>query len=105
VAWWVNITPEVVQAVQSFGFKAPPPDKILEFVEHYLSLHGAACATARWDKCPDDFFVYSHVFTEAGQLHTLEFLVKDTSAVVGVLNVIWVEHYPGDPLPADAAPH
>jgi hypothetical protein len=40
VAWWINIRPAVVQGIESFGFHDPPPDKILEFVEHYLSQFG-----------------------------------------------------------------
>jgi len=43
VPWWVNITPEVVRGVQSFGFRDPTPDQILELVEQYLSQHGELC--------------------------------------------------------------
>jgi hypothetical protein len=96
LAWWVSVTPEVVRGVESFGFKDPSPDRILEFVEHYLANYGEMCAMDRWSKCPDDFFVYSHVFIEGGRWQTLEFIVEDTSALVGVLRIVWVEHYPGD---------
>jgi hypothetical protein len=94
VAWWVSITPEVVRGVESFGLTNP--DKILESVERNLALYGEKCAMDRWDKCPDDFFVYSHLFIEGGRLHNLVFLVDDTSASVGVLRVVWVDHYSGD---------
>ncbi len=98
MGWWINITPEVVQGIKSFGFRDPAPDKILDFVEHYLSQYGDECATDRWAKCPDDYFVYTHIFLESGRFHALEFVVQDTSKEVGVLHVVWVEHYPGDPL-------
>lgn len=98
MAWWVSITPEVVRGVESFGFTDPSPDRILELVEHYLANYGEQSAVDRWPKCPDDFFVYSHLLIEAGRLHTLEFIVEDTSAAVGVLRVVWVEHYLGDVL-------
>ena len=98
MAWWINITPRVVRGIESFGFSDPPPDKILEFVEHYLSQYGDACAANRWRACPDDFFVYTHILLHGGRLHTLEFIVDDTSKEVRVLHVAWVEHYPGDPL-------
>lgn len=94
--WWVNILPEVVSGIHSFGFTNPPPDKILEQVEHYLSHHGDSFAMDRWEKCPDDFFIYTHLFLEGGRWHALEFIVKDTAAVVGVLEVVWVEHHPSD---------
>ena len=94
--WWVNILPDVVKGIQSFGFTAPPPYEILEQVEQNLSNHGETWAVDRWDKCPDDFFVYTHLFIEGGRWHTLEFLVKDTAAVVGVLEVVWVEHRSSD---------
>ena len=94
MAWWVSITPEVVRGVESFGFKDPPPDSTLGAVERYLTTHGENFAGDRWDKCPDDFFVYRHIFIESGRLQTLEFIVDDTSAAVGVLRVAWVEHYP-----------
>jgi hypothetical protein len=97
VAWWVYIAPEVASGVQSFGFANPPPHKILEFVEHYLAHFGDACATDRWDKCPDDFFVYTHLFIEGGRRHVLEFVVEDTSKEMGVLKVVWVEHHSGEP--------
>jgi hypothetical protein len=98
VAFWINITPEVVKGMESFGFKDPPPDKVLEFVERYLSQYGEACSMNRWDKCPERFFVYSHVLIHGGLFHTLEFVIEDTSKAVGVLHVVWVEHYPGDSL-------
>jgi hypothetical protein len=96
VEWWIQISPEVIRGVQSFGFQDPPPDRILEFVESYLSQHGDACAIDRWDKSPDDFFIYSHLFIEGGRTHTLEFVVNDTAKEMGVLKVVWVEHRPGD---------
>jgi hypothetical protein len=96
VAWWVTITPEVLRGIQTFGFRNPSPDKILEFVECYLSQYGEECATNRWSKCPVDFFVYTHLLIHDGRFHTLEFVVNDTSKEVGVLRVVWVEHYPGD---------
>ncbi len=46
----------------------------------------------------DSAHFYRHLFIEGGRLHTLEFIVADTSSAVGVLRVVWVEHYPGDPL-------
>lgn len=94
--WWVNIMPEVVSGIQSFGFTNPPPDKILEQVEQNLSNYGEMWAADRWEKCPDDFFIYTHLFLEGGRGHTLVFIVKDTAAVVGVLEVVWVEHHPLD---------
>jgi hypothetical protein len=96
VRYWVNILPEVVRGVQSFGFTNPSSDDILQFVETYLAAHGERCAVDRWHQCPDDFFVYSHHFVEGGRYHSLEFLVRDTAAVVGVLEVVWVEHHPGN---------
>jgi hypothetical protein len=96
VRWWVHILPEVVSGIQSFGFTDPPPDKILEAVEQYLSAHGESCAVDRWKKCPDDFFIYTHLFLERERWHALEFIVKDTAAVVGVLEVVWVEHHSSD---------
>ena len=96
MAWWVNITPEVVSGVQSFGLSNPTA--VLEWVEHYLSQFGESCANDRWDKCPEDFFVYTHIVMEGGRLHSLVFVVDDASKEVGVLNVVWVEHYPGKPL-------
>ena len=94
--WWVNILPEVVRGIQSFGFTDTPPDKILESVEQYLSNHGESCASDRWEKCPDDFFIYTHLYLEASRWHSLEFVVKDTAAVIGVLEVVWVEHHLSD---------
>ena len=91
--WWVNILPEVVSGIQSFAFTDPPPDKILEQVEQNLSTQGELWTRDRWEKCPDDYFTYAHVFLENGRWHTLEFIVKDTAAVVGVLEVVWVEHH------------
>ena len=97
MAWWVVVTPAVVQGVRSFGFKDPTPDRILESMEHYLTHYGDVCATDRWSQCPDDFFVYTHVLIEGGRWHTLEFIVNDASAAaMGVLKVIWVEDYVGD---------
>jgi hypothetical protein len=61
VAWWVSITPEVVRGIESFGFKDPPPDSILESVERNLANYVETSAVDRWAKCPDDFFVYCHV--------------------------------------------
>jgi hypothetical protein len=90
--------PEVVRGVHSFGFTDPSPDKILDSVQHYLANHGEACAADRWDRCPDDFFVYIHVLIEGGRWHSLEFVVDDTAAAVGVLKVVWVEHRLGDPI-------
>jgi hypothetical protein len=98
VRWWVNILPEVVSGIQSFGFTDPSLDKILEQVEQNLSHYGELWATDRWEKCPDDFFIYTHLFLEGDRRHTLEFLVKDTAAVVGVLEVVWVEHHFSDPI-------
>jgi hypothetical protein len=95
VPWWVSILPEVVRGIESCGFTDPPPDKILEAVEQSIALNGEAYATDRWDQCPDDFFVYTHIFIEGGRYHTLEFVVEDTSAEAGVLKVAWVEHHPG----------
>jgi hypothetical protein len=97
VAWWVSITPDVVRGVGSFGFRDPPAASILEAVEHYLAHYGEVCAVDRWNKCPDDFFIYNHIFVEGGRWHTLEFVVDDTSNAVGVLRVVWVEHHPGGP--------
>jgi hypothetical protein len=97
VTWWVNVLPEVVDGVRSFGFTDPAPDKILEFVESYLSQYGEQCALDRWIGCPDDYFVYSHILSLGGRWHTLEFVVRDTSKQAGVLEVVWVEHYPGPP--------
>jgi hypothetical protein len=96
VAWWIDITPQVVRGVVSFGFKDLPPDRILESVEGYLANHGDPSVMDRWNRCPDDFFVYSHVFIDGGRWQRLEFIVEDTSALVGVLRVVWVEHYSGD---------
>jgi hypothetical protein len=98
VRWWVNILPEVVRGVQSFGFSDPAPDTILESVERYLAHSGETYFTDRWDKCPDDYFTYAHVFIEGGRYHTLVFVVRDTAAEVGVLEVVWVEHHPGGPV-------
>ena len=97
MAWWVSSTPEVVRGVESFGFRDPPTDCILESVEYNLANFGEVYAVDRWDKCPVDFFVYSHIFVEGSRWHTLEFLVDDTSAAVGVLRLVWVEHIPGGP--------
>ncbi len=74
----------------------PPPYQILDFVQHYLANYGETVAADRWDQCPDDFFVYTHIFIEGGRWHSLAFIVKDTAAAVGVLQVVWVEHHPGD---------
>ena len=98
MTWWVSVEPAVVQGVESFGFKDPTPDKILGSVEHNLVHYGDKFATDRWDKCPDDFFVYTHLFIEGGRYQKLEFIVYDTSAEAGVLKVVWVEHYPGGPV-------
>jgi len=98
VAWWVNITREVVEGLQSFGFQNPSPEQILQSVEHYLRTQGETWFEDRWNKCPEQFFVFTHILAEGGRLHTLEFVVEDTSKTVGVLNVVWVEHYPGNPL-------
>jgi hypothetical protein len=95
VAWWVDITPEVVHGIQSFGFKKPSAADILEALNFNLANCGDTGALQRWNRCPDDYFVYSHIFIEGGRLHVLEFIVDDTSAPVGVLKVAWVEHYPG----------
>lgn len=94
--WWVNILPEVVSGIQSFGVTDPPPEKILEQVEQNLSNHAELWTTDRWEKCPDDFFIYRHLFIEGGRGHMLDFVVKDTAAVVGVLEVVWVEHHSSD---------
>jgi hypothetical protein len=98
VSWWVNITSEVIEGVKSFGFTDPSAEEILDFVAHYLSEHGEDSAGQRWHQCPDDFFVYTHILIDAGCVHTLEFIVDDTSAEVSVLNVVWVEHHPGKPV-------
>jgi hypothetical protein len=97
MTWWVSIAPEVVEGIRSFGFEDPRPDRILESVEHYLAHYGEDCAIDRWDKCPESFFVYSHFFKAGGRWQTLELIVEDTSAAVGVLRVVWVEHHLGDP--------
>jgi hypothetical protein len=65
--WWVNVLPEVVSGIQSFGFTDPPPDKVLESVEQNLSNHGELWTTERWEKSPDDYFVYTHGFIESGR--------------------------------------
>ena len=96
MAWWVSITPEVVRSVEACGFKDPSPASVLESVEYHLAHYGETGAMERWHKCPEDFFIYSHVLIEGGRFHTLEFLVNDTSAEAGVLRIVWVEHYPGD---------
>jgi hypothetical protein len=94
VAWWVYIAPEVESGVKSFGFR--DPDKILGSVEYNLANYGEAWAMGRWDKCPNDYFVYSHLFIDGGRWHNLLFIVRDTSASIGVLEAVWVQHYPGD---------
>jgi hypothetical protein len=96
VSWWVQFEPEVVRGVESFGFSDPSPQTILELVERCLAQHGEACAVDRWAQCPDDFFVYTHVFIEGGRYHALEFVVNDTSDEMNVLKVAWVAHHPGD---------
>lgn len=96
MAWWVNVLPEVPQGIKSFGFSDSLSASILQSLEHFLSLYGDQCAEDRWDKCPDMYFVYSHVLVDGGRMHTLIFIVEDTSKAVGVLNAVWVEHHPGD---------
>jgi hypothetical protein len=96
VKWWVNVLPEVVSGIEGMGFTDPPADKILESVEQYLSNFGESFFADRWEKCPDDFFVFRHVFIESNRWRALEFVVKDTAASVGVLEVVWVDHYPAD---------
>jgi hypothetical protein len=96
VTWWVNVLPEVPQGIKSFGFSDPVSENILQSLEHYLSLYGERCAEDRWDRCPEKFFVYSHVLAHGGRLHTLVFIVDESSKAVGVLNVVWVENHPGD---------
>jgi hypothetical protein len=99
VAWRVSIAPDVIRYIRSVGFREQSPDQILQAVESYLAHHGDQCRTDRWNRCPDDFFVYSHVLVDGGRLHTLEFIVKDASAERGVLKVVWVEHYLGGEFP------
>lgn len=91
VAWWVELTPQVVRGLESFGFKKPSAADILEMVDFNLGNCGDTIAMQRWKPCPDDYFVYSHVFVEDRRLHTLEFIVDATSAPAGVLKVVWVE--------------
>jgi hypothetical protein len=98
VAWWVNILPEVVDGVRSFGFTDPAPDNILVSIESYLARYGEECAQDRWIRCPDDYFVYSHILISGWKYYTLEFVVRDTSKAAGVLEVVWVECFP-EPCP------
>ena len=92
----VNIAPEVVRGIESFGLQGQTSIRILESVEHNLAEFGDRFASDRWDKCPDDFFVYSHVLIDGGRWHNLVFVVDDTVEEMGILRVLWVEHYPGD---------
>ena len=96
MAWWVSVSPEVVRGIESFGFKNPGLDRILESTEDYLKNFGDQCFEDRWSQNPDDFFVYSHIFIENGRLRTLVYLVNDTSAESGILKVVWVERHLGD---------
>jgi hypothetical protein len=98
VRFWVIFLPEVERGLHSFGFPDPLPDRILRFVRAYLGRDGDKCAPDRWPVCPDDFFVYSHLFVEGGRYQSLEFVVNDTEMAVGVLRVVWVEHRPGSPV-------
>jgi hypothetical protein len=98
VQWWVEFLPEVVRYVESRGFADPSADKILDAVEHHLVHHGDTFIADRWDKAPDDFFVFEHVFIEGGRYHLLKFVVKDAQAEMAVLKVVWVEHKPGNPV-------
>jgi hypothetical protein len=99
VSWWVHVTPEVKAYIQTRGFTKQSPDKILAAVTGFLSVYGDECAIDRWNTCPDDFFVYSHLFIDGGRMHTLKFVVKDATAEQAVLQVVWVEHIPGDVFP------
>jgi hypothetical protein len=84
----VEFLPEVVRGVESFGFIDSSADPILTSVEYYLAYHGEMFFADRWDKRPDDFFVYSHIFIDGGRYHALVFVVKDPQAEVGVLKVV-----------------
>ena len=96
--WMVEFLPEVVRGIESFGFGDTSADQILATVESYLAGHGEMFFADRWDKCPDDYFVYSHLFIDRGRYHALTFIVEDSQAEMGVLKVVWVEHHPGNPV-------
>jgi hypothetical protein len=97
VPYLVNIRPEVVRGVQSF-FPGPRAAQILDFVGHYLAERGDEYRGDRWNNNPDDFFIYQHTLLDDSlRLRTLEFVVRDTGAFAGVLEVTWVERYPDDP--------
>jgi hypothetical protein len=98
VQWLVEFLPEVVRGVESFGFSDVSADQIRASVEYYLGRHGEMFFADRWDKCPDDFFVYSHIFIDRGQYHALIFVVEDSHAEMAVLKVVWVEHHSGKPV-------
>lgn len=93
--WWIEIAPDVVAGLSSFGFLDPPPGDILQSVADALGAHTDHWRGDRWPACPDDFFVYSHAFLADGRFHELLFVVKDTTAEAGILRIAWVEHHPG----------
>lgn len=90
MAWWIEIRPEVVRGLESFGFGNDA--EILEMLEKNLERSAELFIGDRWENRPSAYFVYSHVLTDAdGRIHVLEFVVSDELKEMGVLRVVWVE--------------
>jgi hypothetical protein len=99
VEWLIEVAPEVISSVKSFGFSERAENRILESLDGFLGKYGGDLSKERWPSCPDDYFVHNHILIDRNRLHSLTFIVKDSSAEYGVLKVAWVEHFAGGEFP------